>query len=108
SQPALKALLEYDWPGNVRQLRNIIERAIVLSEIGEITLDVLPQEILRKSSQKNDLEISADIINISASLDFKEAKREFERKYIERCLDQTSGNITQAASILGMHRQSLQ
>lgn len=108
SKSALNALLEYDWPGNVRQLRNIIERAVVLSEAGEITLDVLPQEILRKSPQKNDLEASDDTINVSASLDFKDAKREFERRYIEKCLDQTSGNITQAAAMLGMHRQSLQ
>jgi DNA-binding NtrC family response regulator len=41
-------------------------------------------------------------------LGFKEAKRDFEKKYIERCLEQTSGNITQAAALLDMHRQSLQ
>jgi DNA-binding NtrC family response regulator len=108
SKAALKALLEYDWPGNVRQLRNIIERAVVLSETGEITLDMLPQEILHKSPQKNDLDEAQDLIGVSASLEFKDAKREFERKYIEKCLNQTSGNITQAAAMLGMHRQSLQ
>ena len=38
----------------------------------------------------------------------EEAKREFERKYIEKCQEKTAGNITQAAALLGMHRQSLQ
>ena len=108
SKVALKALLEYDWPGNVRQLRNCIERSVVLAEADEITLDVLPQEILGKYEQKESLFSNADLIEVSVALDFKDAKKEFERKYIEKCLDQTSGNITQAAAILGIHRQSLQ
>jgi DNA-binding NtrC family response regulator len=108
SKPALKVMLEYSWPGNVRQLRNVIERSVVLAEGEEITLDILPQEITAKQFQE---EVIADIsggINIPLSLNFKDAKREFERKYIERCLESTSGNITQAAAMLGMHRQSLQ
>jgi DNA-binding NtrC family response regulator len=108
AKAALKAMLEYDWPGNVRQLRNCIERSVVLAETDEITLDVLPQEIPGKYPQKESLIPESDLIEISASLDFKDAKKEFERKYIEKCLDQTSGNITQAAAILGIHRQSLQ
>ena len=108
AKAALKALLEYDWPGNVRQLRNCIERSVVLAETDEITLDVLPQEILGKYPQKESLVSESDLIEVSASLDFKDAKKEFERKYIEKCLDQTSGNITQAAAMLGIHRQSLQ
>lgn len=108
SKSALKALLEYDWPGNVRQLRNCIERSVVLAEADEITLDILPQEILGKYRQKESLISDTDLIEVSALLDFKDAKKEFERKYVEKCLDQTSGNITQAAAILGIHRQSLQ
>jgi DNA-binding NtrC family response regulator len=113
SKESLKVLLEYDWPGNVRQLRNSIERAVVLAESNEITLDVLPDEIIRKHQRYKENEDSSgessdDSIQISLSLDFKDAKREFERKFIEKCLDSTSGNITQAAGLLGMHRQSLQ
>jgi DNA-binding NtrC family response regulator len=113
SNEALKVLLEYDWPGNVRQLRNSIERAVVLAESDEITLDVLPEEITRKYQKYKDdegrkAEPDEDLIQIPLSLDFKDAKREFERRFIEKCLDSTSGNITQAASLLGMHRQSLQ
>jgi DNA-binding NtrC family response regulator len=108
SKPALKAMLEYNWPGNVRELRNLIERAVVLSDTDEITLDVLPEDMLSNELIEKDLEQDLNNSTISASLNYKEAKKEFERKYIERCLDQTSGNITQAAALLGMHRQSLQ
>jgi two-component system nitrogen regulation response regulator NtrX len=50
----------------------------------------------------------SDAIAVSADVSFKDAKKEFERKYIERILNQSSGNITRAAALLGMHRQSLQ
>jgi DNA-binding NtrC family response regulator len=108
SKSVLKVMLEYDWPGNVRQLRNTIERAVVLTEGDEITLDVLPEEITLNNSQKHNSIQVMDEIEGPISSNFKEAKKEFERKYIERCLDQTGGNITQAATLLGMHRQSLQ
>jgi DNA-binding NtrC family response regulator len=108
SKPALKVLLDYGWPGNVRQLRNTIERSVVLAEGEEITLDVLPQEIASKRLQEEAVVDVIKGINIPLSLNFKDAKREFERKYIERCLENSSGNITQAAAALGMHRQSLQ
>jgi DNA-binding NtrC family response regulator len=105
---AIKAFLDYDWPGNVRELKNSIERAIVLTEKEEITLDVLPEEITSKKREIKDLDDSRDSINVSSELEFREAKREFERRYIEKCLERTGGNITQAAGVLGMHRQSLQ
>ena len=101
-------MLEYDWPGNVRQLKNCLERAVVLAESEEITLKDLPQEILSKTKNnksKQDDNLSSETLFL---LEFQEAKRAFERSYIERCLNQTSGNITQAAAMLKMHRQSLQ
>ncbi len=104
----LKVMLEYEWPGNVRQLRNAIERAVVLSDDKEITLDVLPDEMTSKSKQIKIVKEDHGGISVPSSLDFREAKKEFERKYIENCLEQTAGNITQAAALLGMHRQSLQ
>ena len=108
SKPVLKVLLEYNWPGNVRQLRNVMERSVVLAENEEITLDVLPQEIISKQPQEEVIADLSEGINIPLSLNFRDAKRDFEKKYIERCLESTSGNITQAAAMLGMHRQSLQ
>lgn len=108
SKSVLKVILEYDWPGNVRQLKNLIERAVVLTDNEEITLDVLPEDILLKNLSETSLTEDDSSLSIPISLGFKEAKKEFERKYIEKCLDRTAGNITQAAARLGMHRQSLQ
>jgi DNA-binding NtrC family response regulator len=117
SKPVYDLFYRYDWPGNVRQLRNCIERAVVLSETGTITLDVLPQELLGKHMQDqagSDSEKSKPSLQTSqglavpGSLKLKEAKKEFELRYIENVLEQTSGNITRAAALLGIHRQSLQ
>jgi DNA-binding NtrC family response regulator len=108
SNNALKRLLEYDWPGNVRQLRNCIERAVVLEDGEEITLDVFPDESAFNSQQKQLLTREGDEISVPFTVDFRDARKEFERKYIERCLEQASGNVTKAAALLGMHRQSLQ
>lgn len=104
----LKVLLEHDWPGNVRELRNCIERAVVFSEKEEITLQALPEEIVSGREVDRAAAATSDDITISHTADFKDAKKEFERRYIERSLDQAGGNVTRAAAILGMHRQSLQ
>ena len=47
-------------------------------------------------------------MSVPFTADFREDRREFERRYISRCLEETGGNVTRAATILGMHRQSLQ
>src|SRR5215471_6146526 len=112
SKPVYDLFYRYDWPGNVRQLRNCIERAIVLADTQTITLDLLPLELqvkqdeLKADSKENSPVSIASAI--SGSLKLKEAKKEFELRYIENILEQTSGNITRAAGLLGIHRQSLQ
>ena len=108
SKEVLKVLLEYDWPGNARQLRNCIERAIVLSDSEEITVDALPEEILLARKPARSATETAEGITVSKSLDFRSAKKEFERQYVEYSLEQAGGNVTRAAAALGMHRQSLQ
>jgi DNA-binding NtrC family response regulator len=104
SKDAMKALLTYDWPGNVRQLRNCIERAVVLTEGEEITTESLPEEVL-SGKRRQIIHVEDEVLQ---SLDFRSAKKDFERKYIEKTLEQTGGNVTRAAALLGMHRQSLQ
>jgi two-component system, NtrC family, nitrogen regulation response regulator NtrX len=108
SKDTLKVLLEYDWPGNARQLRNCIERAVVLTDSEEITLEALPEEILSDRTPSRSAPESPEGITVSKSLDFRSAKKEFERQYVEYSLDQAGGNVTRAAAALGMHRQSLQ
>jgi DNA-binding NtrC family response regulator len=104
----MKALLQYDWPGNIRQMKNIIERAVILTEPQEGSLKEIPEEIDNKVPTENIFEANSLVNHDLLALDFQEAKKAFEKLYIERCLNQTSGNITQAAALLGMHRQSLQ
>jgi DNA-binding NtrC family response regulator len=107
SKDAMNQFLNFEWPGNIRQLKNCIERAVVLSETEEITLNELPSELLSKP-RVSQLDIENDYLNSMMSVDYQEAKKAFERFYIENCLKETSGNITQAALRMGIHRQSLQ
>ena len=110
SQTALKRLVEYNWPGNVRELKNTIDRAVIMAEGDEVTPKDLPDEItagMTKSSLVEE-EAETDGLRVPFTADFREDRREFERRYITRCLEHTQGNVTRAAEILDMHRQSLQ
>jgi len=109
-QSALRRLVDYDWPGNVRELKNTIDRAAIMAEGEELRSQDLPDEItpgLQKRTAHPE-ENSEGGLNVPFTADFREDRREFERRYISRCLEHTSGNVTKAAEILGMHRQSLQ
>jgi len=70
-------------------------------------VSALPEEILSRKINQTTPE-SASGITVSEHLDFKSAKREFEKRYVEKSLEQAGGNVTRAATRLGMHRQSLQ
>jgi DNA-binding NtrC family response regulator len=116
---AMKRLVAYDWPGNVRELRNAIERSAVLADGKTLRPEDLPEEIRSaRASQKSATTFqrsspssaneAADVLPIPYLSDFREARREFERAYIERVLAETGGNVTRAAERVGMHRQSLQ
>lgn len=100
---ALDLLVQSDWEGNVRQLRNTLESAVILSE-GEV-LDAEDFPELAECPNREGL-------TMPAGLPFREAKkrviREFERRYIKSSLEESGGNISRAAESLGMHRQSLQ
>jgi DNA-binding NtrC family response regulator len=112
AQSALRRLIEYDWPGNIRDLRNTIERAAILAEGHELTVQDLPEELkpeARKSAgSKPEFEADENALAVPFTADFRLDKREFERRYIARCLEDSGGNVTRAATLLGMHRQSLQ
>jgi DNA-binding NtrC family response regulator len=111
-QGTLKRLVEYNWPGNVRELRNTIDRAVIMAEGDEIRVSDLPDEITAgmPGSMPSDVDNGGetDGVRVPFTADFREDRREFERRYITRCLEYTQGNVTRAAEILDMHRQSLQ
>ncbi len=112
AQSALRRLVEYDWPGNVRELKNTIERAAIMADGEELRSQDLPDEIVTVPSLGSISTDNADSteggLSVPFTAEFREDRREFERRYISRCLEHTQGNVTKAAEILGMHRQSLQ
>ena len=109
-QGTLRRLVEYNWPGNVRELKNTMDRAVIMADGDELSARDLPGEIGAGSQQIITDSPDADEggLKVPFTADFREDRREFERRYISRCLEHTQGNVTKAAEILGMHRQSLQ
>lgn len=89
-------LLEYDYPGNVRELKNIIERLMVLSENGIIRTSDLPEK--RTSMLYDDIDEIRPL---------KEVKKEIEAQYIEKVLNKCNENITEAARQLHISRRQL-
>ncbi len=91
-------LQRYAWPGNVRQLKNAVERMAVLARTDTLTPDLLPPEVL--ASDQDDGEVPED-------LPMKEAVREFRRRYIGKALAHAGGNQRVAAERLGLQRTFL-
>jgi DNA-binding NtrC family response regulator len=104
---ALALLQRYDWPGNIRELKNALERCVVLSRAEEITEADLPEEI--RSGQPLAGRAAKDGADAFLSeADFREAKRKFEVAYLTRKLEENSWNVSRTAAAVGFHRQSLQ
>ncbi|MBF0406619.1 MAG: sigma-54-dependent Fis family transcriptional regulator [Candidatus Riflebacteria bacterium] len=109
SPKAMTALKNFKWPGNVRQLQNIIEGASVFSRTDTIELENLPDEVklgFAPETQTSNLDWIASQIEKGKSLD--EVVAEIEREMIMRILTATSGNQSQAATRLGIKRGTLQ
>ena len=100
---AMVALQSYDWPGNVRQLRNVVERTLILApgdRVGRIDLDLLPPEVL------GDQDMGAGTTAIMGA-PLREARETFEREYLRVQIRRFSGNISRTASFIGMERSAL-
>ncbi|MBD3182779.1 AAA domain-containing protein, partial [Candidatus Poribacteria bacterium] len=94
---AMKILQSYSWPGNVRELKNLVERLVIMAPSDTIKPSDLP------SSLTGDESISPDI----SSMTLKDARNEFERKFILDALDKHDWNVTETASQLGIERTNL-
>lgn len=100
---AITALQAHDWPGNVRQLKNTVERLLILSGDEEtISIDMLPVDIMADS----------EIIRPNASteimtLPLREARETFEREYLNVQIQRFQGNISRTAEFVGMERSAL-
>ncbi len=104
---ALDALSRHDWPGNLRELKNALERSLILARGQEIGTSDLPEEIVsgRPSTGKpGDARGDASL----SEPDFRAAKRKFEVAYLTRKLEEHRWNVSRTAASVGLHRQSLQ
>ena len=108
---ALHELLRYGWPGNIRELENVVERCMIFAEDGEVGAQHLPGEV-REASESADPGLVAGIDAMPGEPGLKEAVRaatlKLERKFIARALEQTGGNVTHTARLLKISRKSLQ
>ena len=106
SEEAMAALQAHDWPGNVRQLRNIIERTLILApgdRVSRIDVDLLPPEILDNQSPISGANTTMAIMGSP----LREARESFEREYLKIQIRRFSGNISRTASFIGMERSAL-
>jgi len=102
---AMAALQAHDWPGNVRQLRNNVERLLILAGGGPddaVTLDNLPAEVIGMESSDSSMPSERLI-----SLTLRDAREHFEREYLTAQINRFGGNISRTAQFIGMERSAL-
>jgi two-component system nitrogen regulation response regulator NtrX len=104
SLEAMAALQAYDWPGNVRQLRNVVERTVILAphdRLKRVEADMLPEEVTGGSSP------NGQGISALMGVPLREARENFEREYLRIQIRRFSGNISKTAGFIGMERSAL-
>ena len=104
SDDAMAALQACEWPGNVRQLRNIIERTIILAPANRVHMidaDMLPSEVI------NSYEGTEHNVTSLMGAPLREAREAFEREYLRVQIKRFSGNISKTAAFVGMERSAL-
>ena len=97
SREAMTIFRSYSWPGNVRQLRNVIESAVLLADGDVLLPSHLPVELLMQEEQKQPIDEPPPMITLT----------ELERRHIQRVLSASGNQMNVAADILGIHRNTL-
>jgi transcriptional regulator with GAF, ATPase, and Fis domain len=101
---AVGYLTRYSWPGNVRQLRNELERSVVFAEEGQaIGADALSPDILQSVTPASSVRVQPDF---TRPVNFKEIMLDVERQLILEAMTRHNGNVTRAAELLGLSRQT--
>ncbi|MBA4773783.1 MAG: sigma-54-dependent Fis family transcriptional regulator [Sphingomonas sp.] len=103
---AMVALQSYNWPGNVRQLRNVVERTVILApgdRIGRIDIDLLPADVMGYQRELGGPSVTTAIMGAP----LREAREYFEREYLRVQIRRFSGNISRTAAFIGMERSAL-
>jgi DNA-binding NtrC family response regulator len=99
SAGALEALMRYDWPGNVRELENVIHRAVVLAAGPVVMLRDVPLDV---AMPETGAKLTED-----TGLSLRDACEQFERQYVLRVLERVQWNVSRAARLLGVHRNTV-
>ena len=113
SENALRHLMTYDFPGNIRELRNLIERACILANGSELSMDMLPGKPgspvgAELVSGQNSSSVEDDLLSrLPVNLDLRKLLNTLERRLIERALLDTGGAQAEAARRLGLSRSDL-
>jgi DNA-binding NtrC family response regulator len=105
AEAALEVLQSHRWPGNVRELQNVVERSVALVEGPLIELRDLPLDLLLPDQRS--LADPRSPLGGPAMLPLREAREQFEREVVLRVLERVRWNQSQAARLLGLHRNSL-
>ena len=95
----LEKLAQYSWPGNIRELRNIVERLVIMTPGEHITAADLPLSLQAPAAK--------GLGAFQAGVTLREMRDRIEKEYILSCLAATSGNMSQAAELLGLERSNL-
>lgn len=101
SQDALRFFVNYSWKGNVRELENIVERIVLLSDKDVITIEDLPDEILTNAEERKNLPKIND-----EGVYLEEIVERIEKDYLVKALEKTKGNKTEAAKLLNLSFRS--
>lgn len=101
SPEAMEVLLGYPWPGNIRELENVLERAMVLTEDSVLGIDDLPESVRRPAPDTPGLGVDGDDLSV------KRHGARLERHLIQLALDRTGGNKTHAADLLELSPRAL-
>ncbi|MBZ0265764.1 sigma-54 dependent transcriptional regulator [bacterium] len=107
SPHALAAMESYSWPGNIRQLRNVVERLAILSPAAEVRLEDLPHEVSQKATDLPASDGGGGMSLPPLGTPLADVRMNAERMYLEAVLNHTEGNVSEAARLVGMERTHL-
>jgi len=113
SKEALRALVNYEWSGNVRELENAIERAVIIASGRQIELDDLPEAISKRAfesfaqARQERAKAASEGRSINLEIDFPASMEEIEKQAIELALDYSGGDKSRASRLLNIGRKTL-
>ena len=96
AEPLRKAMAAYDWPGNIRELRNLIERIVIMNPQQKIERKHLPALVFRGTARSK-----------GSFTSLQEARATYERDFILKKLEENQGNVSRTAEVLGLERSHL-